>query len=140
MKKASLLLAIFALFGITSCATVGGVRDVPLDEGVSRVFQADIARVVQAARESILEAGLRMEEVNELDGNGWMFIATRDMTEWSWGEIVRVVISGTSATETTVWVVSERKSATNFTAEDFTTAILTNIHSKVATKALTTAR
>jgi len=117
---------------IPACATTGGMRSAPVEQGVARAFKGDYDRTLKAARESVVEAGLAIEEVNKVDEKTWMIIAKKGGSAFSWGEMVRVVVQNTGTDETTVRVITQRKLATNVTAKgDYSTSILSNLELKL---------
>lgn len=62
----SLLIMVTLLLSI-GCATTGIMRNASLDEGVPTIFNASFDRVLKAARESVTQSGLQVEEVTQLD-------------------------------------------------------------------------
>lgn len=104
------------------------MRSAPIDEGVARTYSAGHDRVFKAARESVVEAGLSIEEIKKVDDRTWMIIGKKGMSGMSWGELVRVVVQQIGPAETTVRVLSKRKLATNMTAKgDYSASILSNV-------------
>lgn len=121
-----------AVLLLAACATTGGMRSAPLDEGTSRVFAGEYDQVLRAAREAVVEAGLAVEEVDKINDTAWMIIAKKGMSGWSWGELVRVVVEKTGPESTSVRVASQRKVATSIAAKgDYSVAILSNIELKL---------
>lgn len=122
-----------ALVALTfSCASVASIRNAPPSKGVSQSYSADFDRVLKAARESVVEAGLQIEEVNKTDEESWVIIAKKSTSAWSWGELVRVTVSKVNDSEATVRVLTRRRLATNITAKgDYSRAILSNIELKL---------
>jgi len=126
-KMMSLLIMVTLLLSI-GCATTGTMRNASLDEGIPRTFAASFDLVLKAARESVTQSGLQVEEVNQLDDETWVIIGKKDASAWSWGELVRVTVQKKSESETLVRVFTKRKLATNITAKgDYSHSILSNI-------------
>ena len=114
------------------CATTGGMRRAPLAEGSARTFPGEYARVLTAAREAVVEAGLAVEEANRVNDTAWMIIGKKGVSRFSLGELVRVVVEKTGAAETTVRVRTQRRLATNVAAKgDYSRSILSNIELKL---------
>ncbi len=110
------------------CATIGTMRNASLDEGVPRIFTASFDRVLKATREAVIQSGLQIEEVNQIDNQTWIIIGKKDVSAWSWGELVRVTVQKKSKSETLVRVFTKRRLATNFTAKgDYSRSILSSI-------------
>ena len=120
------------LSGTIACATAAGMRGAPLQEGIAHTFTGEYDQVLTAAREALLEAGLTVEEVNKVNDTTWMIIGNRGTSAWSWGELVRLVVEQTDASQTTVRVLTERRLATNVTAKgDYSTSIFSNMELKL---------
>ena len=121
-----------ALLAVPACATTGGMKSAPITEGVSRSFQGDYDRVLSAARESVVDAGLDIDEVSKVDDKTWMIIAKKGASAWSWGELVRVVVQETGPAETSVRVLTERRMATNVAAKgDYSKSIFSGMEFKL---------
>ena len=132
IRRSMALICVAVLTILTGCATTGGMRSAPLTEGVSRTFKGDYDRVLKAARESVVEAGLAIDEVNKVDDKTWMIISKKGASAFSWGEMIRVVVQGSGTDETAVRVMTQRKVATNVTAKgDYSTSILSNMELKL---------
>ena len=128
MRKMISLSIVLTLLLSIGCATTGTMRNASLDEGIPRIFTASFDRVLKAARESVTQSGLQVEEVNQIDNQTWIIIGKKDASAWSWGELVRVTVQKKSESETLVRVFTKRKLATNITAKgDYSQSILSNI-------------
>ena len=113
---------------LIGCATTGTMRNASLDEGVSRTFIASFDRVLKAARESVTQSGLKLDDINQLDNQTWIIIGKKEASEWSWGEFVRVTVQKKRDSVTLVRVLSKKKLTTNITArDDYSQLILSNI-------------
>ena len=127
-------LFIFILFFsiVIGCATTSSVQNAPLHAGVARTYEADFDRTLKAAREALVEAGLQIENVNQVDNDNWMILGKKGTSAWSWGELARVVVTRDNPTATTVRVYTQRKSAVNIAAKgDYSNSILSNIELKL---------
>jgi hypothetical protein len=127
--RAALVLAVMFL---PACATVGGIQNAPLTAGVSRTFEKDFDATVKAARESVVEAGLQIESVREVDENTFFIIGKKGTSAFSWGELVRVAVVREAESRTRVSVHTQRRVATNVTARgDYSEPILSNLALKL---------
>jgi hypothetical protein len=122
-----------ALVGaLTSCATTGGLKQEPLDQGVSRAFTGNYDTILKAARDATVAAGLHLESVDKVDEHTWTLVGKKDASAWSWGELVRVVIQQTGPDTTTVRIISKKRMATNVGARgDYSQAILNDMELKL---------
>ena len=112
---------------IGGCASLGGLRSAPLDEGELRSYPVTLGTAVPAARAAVRVVGLDVEDTTWVDSTTWMLLATRAGGFSSYGELVRVVVHGTASDAVAVRVVSRRRLATNVFAPDWTGAILTRL-------------
>ena len=99
------------------CATTSGLRNDPLDEGVVRIYQAPLRETIEAGREAMVGSGIEVKEVNDLGDNTWMILGNKGGGLASYGELVRMVVSGPDDGPTTVHVVTKKRMATNVFAE-----------------------
>ena len=107
------------LLAFSACATVGGMRSAPLEEGFSRVFAADVGEVRIAAYNALVRSGLEIEEITETSPGTWVLIAKKPTGGWSWGELVRVVVRPSLDGEgSQVTILTRRRAALNVTAKD----------------------
>lgn len=123
-------LIIVIAFAAAGCATMGGLREDPLDAGTSRHFDAPFQIVVDAARQSMIDAKLQIEEAYQPSPGTQVMLGKKGTSFWSWGELVRVVVvEGPEGSDpTTVRVLSKRKSGLNFAAKgDYSEAIFSGI-------------
>jgi hypothetical protein len=108
--------ALAALASGAACASTGGLRSAPLDQGEVKLYAAPLAVVAPAAREAVLSAGLDVDTVSQLDSLTWMIIAKKGMSLFSYGELVRVVVQQAPEGAVAVRVFTKRRLATNITA------------------------
>jgi hypothetical protein len=100
-----------------SCATTSGLRNEALDEGVVRIYQAPLRETIEAGREAMVGSGIEVKEVNDLGDNTWMIMGNKGGGLASYGELVRMVLSGPEDGPTTVRVLTKKRMATNVFAE-----------------------
>ncbi len=101
-----------AVLAVLGCASLGGVRDEPLEEGDSRPFAADYTEVVRAARAAVLGAGLKIQEDYPLDESTWFILSDKPYSFFGgYGAVVRVVVQKLGDNQTVVRVISRRRSA-----------------------------
>lgn len=132
MNRVSTALLIVAALLASACATVGGIQNAPLDAGVARVFPAPFDSTLQAARESVVEAGLQIESAREVEAGTWIIVGKKGVSGFSWGELVRVAVVRQEERATRVTVHTQRRVATNITAKgDYSDTILSNMTMKL---------
>ena len=126
-----IVLVLAGLVPFMACATTGGIKAKPISAGVSRNFFADYDRVLKAALVSVVELGLKIDEMTRV-GNESTIVATKGVSLFSYGELIRVVVATTSPTQTTVRVITQRRLATNLTAKgDWSRPIFSQMESKL---------
>ena len=104
------------------------MRTEPLDRGVSRESSGDYPPVVKAAQTAITSAGLAVDSFDQPNDATAVIIAKKGPSAFSWGELVRVVVTSAGPEKTSIWVLSKRRLATNVTAKgDYSTNIFENI-------------
>src|SRR5262245_11002785 len=81
-----------SLMPLVGCASALDMRSEPLDRGVSRVFTGDYDRVVKAAHESVVDAGLKINEESLDIDHISTIVATKPLSMFSYGEVVRLVV------------------------------------------------
>jgi TolB-like protein len=111
-----LFIAVFAW----GCATID--RDRP--RGASRKFDYDLPTIYDAAKATL--SGLGLQLVEESHDHSFM-LAERNISLWSYGELVGIYFSSDRLGQTEVTVKNKRKLATNITAADYTKQILDGI-------------
>jgi hypothetical protein len=133
IKVAVLLLAFVSIAtSITGCATTSMMRSASIEAGESKTFNTSLGKVLEAARESVIQSGLEVEEDTQLDDQTWIIICNKGVTGWSWGERARITVQKKSELETFVRVLTRRKLPTNITATwDFSPEIFSNIESNL---------
>ena len=101
-----------------ACASTGGMRSEPIDEGEARVYTAPLTVIAPAVQQAVLAAGLDVDGVSQPDSATWMIVAKKGMSFFSWGELVRVVAQETpDRAAVVVRVFTKRRLATNITAK-----------------------
>jgi hypothetical protein len=125
MKRAALALLVFPL---CACATMGGMKDEPLERGSAASFSASLEETNDAVREAMVGSQLMIDEITQVNDSTWMFLSKKGTSAWSWGELVRVITIDVPGDKTRVYVVSKRKLATNVTAKsDYADDLFTQI-------------
>jgi hypothetical protein len=113
---------------LAACSTMGGMRTEPLEAGVARRYSADLQTAVAATRNALVGSALDVDDVEPVDDQTWMFLAKRNTSEWSHGELIRVIVQQTSADVVTVRVLSKRRVAVEFTARsDWSDAVFAQL-------------
>lgn len=95
---------------IYACATIGGMRQEPLDAGVVHEFPGDFATVLRATRTAAANAGLAVDSYDQLNDSTAVIMAKRGNARTS-GERIRLVVQGSSNNRVSVRVLTERKIA-----------------------------
>jgi len=122
---------------LQACASASSIRSAPLTAGVTRTFGADQQLMRRLVRIAVIEVGLQLENVEEIDERTWTIIATKPASTFSYGEIVRVAVIAETAGRTRVLVHTKRRLATNVTAKgDYSAAVFASIASKLEEAAL----
>lgn len=126
------LLGLTILVVAAGCASMGGLRDDPLDAGKERTFEAPFPEIVDAARDAVEGAELQIEDAYQPKENVWVILSKKGTSAWSWGELVRVVVVGPEETdqaeETVVRVVTKTKGTLNVAAKgDYSETIFSSI-------------
>jgi hypothetical protein len=107
---------------------MGGMRTEPLDAGAARRYSADLQTAVAATRNALVGSALDVDDVEPVDDQTWMFLAKRNTSEWSHGELIRVIVQQTGAEVVTVRVLSKRRVAVEFTARsDWSDAVFAQL-------------
>jgi hypothetical protein len=123
---------VFISASITGCASTSMMRSASIEAGESKTFNASFDNVLDAARESVTQSGLEVEEDTQLDDQTWIIICNKGVTGWSWGERARITVQKKSESKTLVRVLTRRKLPTNVTATwDFSPEIFSNIESNL---------
>ncbi len=116
---------------LVACATVGGLRSEPLDQGVARRFPVPFDSVVAVLPQAVASAGLGLEESQCTGESMCMVIGTKGASfgpSGSWGSMARVVVEAAGDDATVVRVLSRRRMAKQVAAkEDYSSEILSQI-------------
>lgn len=120
------LAACILLLSVTACASIGGLRTEPADMGVTREFQAASTTLAPLVRDILITTGFRINDFTEIEDprvasgsslQSWMVLGRRKSSTWSYGELVRVVITPQDAQTSLVQVITRRRAALNLTAK-----------------------
>ena len=113
-----------------ACATVGGLRNEPLDLGVSRRFAVPFDSVMAVVADAVVASGLNLKESQCYDESTCMVIGTVGLSigaSGNMGSMARVVVEAAGET-TIVRVVSRRRIGSQEAAkEDYSPEILSQI-------------
>ncbi len=113
---------------VAACSTMGGMRTEPLHAGTARRYSSDLATAVVATRAALIGSALDVDDVESVDEETWMFLAKRNTSKWSHGELIRVIVQQTGADVVTVRVLSKRRVAVEFTARsDWSDAVFAQL-------------
>ncbi len=113
---------------VAACSTMGGMRTEPLHAGATRRYSTDLQTAVAATRNALIGSALDIDDVEPVDDQTWMFLAKRNTSEWSHGELIRVIVQQTGADVVTVRVLSKRRVAVEFTARsDWSDAVFAQL-------------
>jgi hypothetical protein len=126
----ALMIALPGSLLIMSCATVGGLRNEPLDQGIARRFAVPFDSVMAVVPDAVLAAGLGLEESECYTDSVCVVIGTEGISvgpSGSMGSMARVVVEA-SGEATIVRVLSRRRIASQVAAkEDYSPEILSQI-------------
>ena len=119
---------VFLAAVLAGCSTMAGMRTEPLHAGVSRRYNADLDAAVSATRNALLGSALDIDDVERVDEETWMFLAKRNTSTWSHGELVRVIVEETGPSVVTIRVLSKRRATIEFTARsDWSDAVFAQL-------------
>jgi Caspase domain len=109
------------------------VKNAPLHAGVSREFSGDFETLVKYAKTALTDASLEMEFVGRIDDENYMLLGKRRASGFSWGEMVRVVVTRQSnENETLVHVYTKKRIGVNATAKaSYSNTIFSSIESQL---------
>lgn len=139
MKKLTLLFLFLSFLGLGNTFAQQGkinkIRNAPLHAGEGRNFDLNYKKAIKFAREAVSEAGLIIESSEKVDDDNYMVIGKAKTSAWSWGELVRVIITNDSEgdeEEVTIKVYTRKNIKINITAKgNYTQTILSNVEAKV---------
>ncbi len=122
------LLWVSLMLAVAACSTMGGMRTEPLHAGAPRRYRTDLQTAVAATRNALIGSALDVDDVEWVDDETWMFLAKRNTSRWSHGELIRVIVQQTGAEVVTVRVLSKRRVAVEFTARsDWSDAVFAQL-------------
>ena len=124
MKLRYLLVGLLA-----ACTTTGTIRSMPIDQGTARTYSASLTKVLAASRDAMVGTGISIQEATEVEpGKTWMILGKKGMSTFSYGELIRVVVTKQATRQTEVRVVTKRRGKLNvFAKGDYSTAILDQV-------------
>jgi len=122
------LVAIALAGTLAACASVGGMRSAPLEQGVVRHYNAELRDAVLAARTALNGSQLEIEEVKQVNDRTWYIIAKRSSGEWTHGELIRLVCEEVAEREVAIRILTRRRVGIEFTAKgDWSDELFTQI-------------
>ncbi len=126
MHIAMKLLPLGALaLGLASCATMDTVKQAPLDQGISHPFDASYDRTSAATLKALSSLNVNITSSNE-DATGTIYLVSKSLSAFSWGEVGRVYVKKTGAPPTVVFVDWEKRSTLQITgtgADEFSNTL-----------------
>jgi hypothetical protein len=129
MNRVSMSLLPASLVAL-ACATVGGLRQEPLDQGIARLFPVPFDAVMAVVPDAVVAAGLGIKESECFGDSVCVVIGTKGLTvglSGNMGSMARVVVEG-SGDGTVVRVITRRRIGTQEAAkEDYSPEILSQI-------------
>ena len=138
MLKIILLVICISMIPIMAgCANVNTVRYAlqhTSDTGESmpvRYFKTHSYQLRRTVLTVMQDYGMTIQSVEDVSPNGLMIVADKGMNAFSWGEVVGVMIRTVEKDTSLVKIISKRKLATNITATDWTTDILSGISARI---------
>jgi hypothetical protein len=122
------LVAVAMVGMLAACASVGGMRSAPLEQGVVRHYDAELHDAVLAARVALGGSQLEIEEVRQVNDRTWYIIAKRSSGEWTHGELIRVVCEEMGERDVAIRILTRRRVGIEFTAKgDWSDELFTQI-------------
>ncbi len=129
MNRVPMILLPGALLTL-ACATVGGLRQEPLDQGVVRRYPVPFDSVMTVIPDAVVAAGLGLKESQCIGDSVCVVIGTKGLTvglSGNMGSMARVVVEA-SGDATVVRVITRRRVGTQEAAkEDYSPEILSQI-------------
>jgi hypothetical protein len=120
---------ILAPLVLVACATLGGIRSEPLDNGVANRFPVPFDSVMAVVPEAVVAAGLGLKESQWIGTRGFSLSRSGSL-----GSMARVVVEA-AGDETIVRVLSRRRIAKQTQArEDYASEILSQIEVRLGLK------
>ena len=94
---------------LLGCASVETVREAPESKGEERLYSISYERMVRVVETTLPTLDLENIDKQSVEPQKMVFLGTHGVTWLSWGEIVRVIVSGVDAEKTSVRVHWRRK-------------------------------
>ena len=101
----------------SACSTVSGVQGAASGAGLHARYTAPLPEVEQAVVRALAANQLGVQAVTLEGDTAWVAVASRGMTFWSYGEIVRIRAAILDSATTDVWIYTQRRLATNVSAK-----------------------
>ncbi len=117
---------------LASCSTTQSIRNVSLTNGNERTFNREMSIVLPALRQALVEEQMTIAYDSTVDEKTHMIVSETPPNGFSWGEVIRVVAVKRSDNKTTLYIITERKMATNIFANgDYSTNLFFKIEQKL---------
>jgi caspase domain-containing protein len=109
------------------------VKNAPLHAGSSREFSGSFETIVKYAKTALADANLEMEFIERVDEENYMMLGKKRASGFSWGEMVRIVVTRQSGdVESIVHVYTKKRIGVNATAKaSYSNTIFSSIESQL---------
>ena len=115
IKKLLAALAISAgMLALSGCASESTIEESSVERGQSQSFSASIESVEAAAIATLSDLGLNLKNTTRAADGVVTLVFSKPVSAFSWGEVGKIVISGSPST-TVVTVVSSKRVAFQIT-------------------------
>jgi hypothetical protein len=120
-------------FLVWSQTSLEKVKNAPLHAGASREFSGSFETIIKYAKTAMTDASLEMESVERIDDKNYMLLGKKRSSGFSWGEMVRVVVTKQSGDdESIVHVYTKKKVGVNAAAKaSYSNTIFSGIESQI---------
>jgi hypothetical protein len=118
---------------VNAQTSIEKVKNPPLHAGASREFSGDFETIVKYAKTALTDASLEMEFIERVDEKNYMLLGKRRASGFSWGEMVRIVVTiQSNDIETIVHVYTKKRVGVNATAKaTYSNTIFSSIESQL---------
>ncbi len=118
MTRYWVLFSFLTISLVTSAQTsTDKVKKADLDAGESRNFSAPMTTIVKYSKQALVDVNLELEFIEQVNDDSYMLMGIRRASGFSWGEILRLVVTKKGDTETIVYVYAKKKVGINLTAK-----------------------
>jgi uncharacterized protein YceK len=127
--------AIIALGALLSgCASIDTVKNAPLTDGQQQTFRARYDRTTASTLKALTVLNTNISSAAE-DGNGTIYLVSKPLSGFSWGEVGRVFVKKAANPPTTVYVDWQKRVQTQVTGtsqDEFANTVFGSISSALA--------